>query len=154
MTERPRGIPATSARYGADGAAADQRVPALRMPPSDAPEERRLSPLRVLLLGQVLRGAAAGDDAHQGLDLTESGTADGRERHVGRHHELGPAAPGKRNGMIERRVLPTSPVGVEYSLTPLGESLREPFGRLYDWTVANATEIQARQRDYDQRAPR
>ena len=57
----------------------------------------------------------------------------------------------ERNGMIERRVLPTSPVGVEYSLTALGESLREPFGRLYDWTVANATEIQARQRDYDRR---
>jgi DNA-binding HxlR family transcriptional regulator len=33
--------------------------------------------------------------------------------------------------MIIRRVLPTSPVGVEYSLTPLGRSLREPFLRLY-----------------------
>ncbi|MFB4273471.1 winged helix-turn-helix transcriptional regulator [Nonomuraea sp. MTCD27] len=60
----------------------------------------------------------------------------------------------ERNGMVERRVLPTSPVGVEYSLTPLGETLREPFGRLYDWTVANAPEIQARQRDFDQRAQR
>ncbi|MGW2786343.1 winged helix-turn-helix transcriptional regulator [Streptomyces populi] len=60
----------------------------------------------------------------------------------------------ERNGMIKRRVLPTSPVGVEYSLTPLGESLREPFAHLYDWTVANASEIQARQRDYDQRTPR
>ncbi|MDH6523188.1 DNA-binding HxlR family transcriptional regulator [Streptomyces sp. SAI-135] len=60
----------------------------------------------------------------------------------------------ERNGMVERRVLPTSPVGVEYSLTPLGESLREPFAHLYDWTVANASEIQARQRDYDQRTPR
>ncbi|MET1071684.1 MAG: helix-turn-helix domain-containing protein [Umezawaea sp.] len=58
----------------------------------------------------------------------------------------------ERNGMITRRVLPTSPIGVEYALTPLGESLREPFGRLYAWTVANADEIQARQRDYDQRA--
>jgi DNA-binding HxlR family transcriptional regulator len=58
----------------------------------------------------------------------------------------------ERNGMIVRRVLPTSPVGVEYSLTPLGESLREPFGRLYDWTVDNADEIRARQREYDQRA--
>lgn len=57
----------------------------------------------------------------------------------------------ERNGMITRRVLPTSPVGVEYSLTPLGESLREPFGRLYDWTVANALRIQACQHDYDQR---
>ncbi|BCJ49652.1 HxlR family transcriptional regulator [Actinoplanes sp. NBRC 14428] len=57
----------------------------------------------------------------------------------------------ERNGMIERRVLPTSPVGVEYSLTPLGASLREPFGHLYDWTVAHAAEIQERQRAYDER---
>lgn len=57
----------------------------------------------------------------------------------------------ERNGMVVRRVLPTSPVGVEYSLTPLGESLREPFGRLYDWTVDNAAEIQARQVQYDER---
>ena len=57
----------------------------------------------------------------------------------------------ERNGMIERRVLPTSPVGVEYSLTPLGESLREPFGRLYDWTVAHTGEIQDSQRGYDRR---
>lgn len=56
----------------------------------------------------------------------------------------------ERNGMVTRRVLPTSPVGVEYSLTPLGESLREPFGRLYDWTVNNAEEIRANQLDYDQ----
>ncbi|WP_331738534.1 helix-turn-helix domain-containing protein [Streptomyces sp. NBC_01276] len=57
----------------------------------------------------------------------------------------------ERNGMIVRRVLPTSPVGVEYSLTPLGESLREPFGRLYDWTVDHADEIRAHQMNYDQR---
>ncbi|WP_405412775.1 winged helix-turn-helix transcriptional regulator [Streptomyces decoyicus] len=57
----------------------------------------------------------------------------------------------ERNGMIVRRVLPTSPVGVEYSLTPLGKSLREPFGRLYEWTVNNADEIRAHQMDYDQR---
>ena len=60
----------------------------------------------------------------------------------------------ERNGMVERRVLPTSPVGVQYSLTVLGESLREPFGHLYDWTVANATEIQARRRDHDRRVQR
>ncbi|HEX6341165.1 helix-turn-helix domain-containing protein [Umezawaea sp.] len=57
----------------------------------------------------------------------------------------------ERNGMVRRRVLPTSPIGVEYSLTPIGESLREPFGHLYDWTVANAPAIQAHQRDYDGR---
>jgi DNA-binding HxlR family transcriptional regulator len=58
----------------------------------------------------------------------------------------------ERNGMIQRKVLPTSPVGVEYSLTPLGESLREPFGHLYDWTVEHSEEIQNRQRAYDSRA--
>jgi len=59
----------------------------------------------------------------------------------------------ERNGMIERHVLPTSPVGVQYSLTVLGDSLREPFGYLYDWTVANASEIQSHQRAYDRRVP-
>ncbi|MET0135947.1 MAG: helix-turn-helix domain-containing protein [Kibdelosporangium sp.] len=57
----------------------------------------------------------------------------------------------ERNGMIERRVLPTSPVGVEYSLTPLGESLREPFGHLYAWTTTHADEIQKCQQGYDRR---
>lgn len=59
----------------------------------------------------------------------------------------------ERNGMVERRVLPTAPVGVEYSLTPLGRSLREQLVRLYDWTVDHAPEIEARQRAYDERAP-
>ena len=57
----------------------------------------------------------------------------------------------ERDGMIRRRVLPTSPVGVEYSLTDLGESLREPFGRLYDWTVTNAALIRHNQSVYDSR---
>ncbi|MDX3401077.1 MULTISPECIES: winged helix-turn-helix transcriptional regulator [Streptomyces] len=57
----------------------------------------------------------------------------------------------ERNGMIERRVLPTSPVGVEYSLTALGESLREPFGHLYSWTVEHGEEIQNCRRAYDSR---
>jgi len=55
----------------------------------------------------------------------------------------------ERNGMIQRRVLPTSPVGVEYSLTPLGGSLREPFGHLYGWTVEHSEEIQNCRQAYD-----
>ncbi|MET7320345.1 helix-turn-helix domain-containing protein [Streptomyces sp. NPDC005549] len=57
----------------------------------------------------------------------------------------------ERNGMIRRKVLPTSPVGVEYSLTALGESLREPFGQLYRWTVEHGDEIQNCRRAYDGR---
>lgn len=55
----------------------------------------------------------------------------------------------ERNGMITRRVIPTSPIGVEYALTPLGESLLEPFGKLYDWTIEHAATIRAAQADYD-----
>lgn len=57
----------------------------------------------------------------------------------------------ERNGMVERRVLPGSPPGVEYSLTTLGRSLQTPFAALYDWTVENMEVIQSAQRDYDDR---
>ncbi|MEV6805757.1 winged helix-turn-helix transcriptional regulator [Streptomyces sp. NPDC017248] len=57
----------------------------------------------------------------------------------------------ERNGMIQRTVLPTSPVGVEYALTALGESLREPFGHLYRWTVEHGEEIENCRRAYDGR---
>lgn len=56
----------------------------------------------------------------------------------------------ERNGMIERTVLPTSPVGVAYSLTPLDESLRAPFVHLYDWTIQHRGEIETHQRAYDE----
>jgi len=55
----------------------------------------------------------------------------------------------ERNGMVTRRIIPTSPVGVEYALTPLGESLREPFGKLYDWTIEHAETIREAQASYD-----
>ncbi|MFJ2264511.1 winged helix-turn-helix transcriptional regulator [Streptomyces sp. NPDC087844] len=58
----------------------------------------------------------------------------------------------ERNGMIRRRVLETSPLGVEYSLTPLGESFREPFTRLYDWTVEHSDEVLAAQHEYEARS--
>ena len=34
----------------------------------------------------------------------------------------------ERDGLIARTVLPTSPPGVEYALTPLGRSLEAPIG--------------------------
>ena len=36
----------------------------------------------------------------------------------------------ERNGVIERRVLDTAPIGVEYAITPLGHTLRAPFQAL------------------------
>ncbi|GBR02916.1 winged helix-turn-helix transcriptional regulator [Gluconobacter cerinus] len=58
----------------------------------------------------------------------------------------------ERNGMITRRVLPGSPLGVEYALTPLGHSLEGPFSVLYGWTIENMEMINAAQSTYDGRA--
>lgn len=53
----------------------------------------------------------------------------------------------ERNGIIERRVLPQSPVAVEYEITPLGRTLQPPFKALYVWTMANLGAVEdARQR--------
>lgn len=57
----------------------------------------------------------------------------------------------ERNGMIARRVIAGRVLGVEYSLTPLGRSLREPFAALFAWTVDNMDAIQGHQLEYDTR---
>ena len=49
----------------------------------------------------------------------------------------------ERNGLVTRTVLPTSPVGVEYAITPLGYSLRQPFEALYLWALAHGDEIES-----------
>lgn len=55
----------------------------------------------------------------------------------------------ERNGLISRKVLPTQPIGVEYTITPLGCSLREPFAALYEWSLANGAALEEAQRAYD-----
>jgi len=58
----------------------------------------------------------------------------------------------ERNGLVARRVITSSPVAVEYSLTPLGNSLKEPFSAVYSWTVHNLPAIERAQQDYDGRS--
>ncbi len=58
----------------------------------------------------------------------------------------------ERNGIIERRVLTASPVAVEYEITALGRTLRQPFLALYTWTVDHLHEVEQAQRAFDQRA--
>jgi DNA-binding HxlR family transcriptional regulator len=43
----------------------------------------------------------------------------------------------ERAGLVERRIFPEVPPRVEYSLSPLGVSLREPVTALTDWARAN-----------------
>jgi DNA-binding HxlR family transcriptional regulator len=55
----------------------------------------------------------------------------------------------ERNGLVERHVLPTAPVGVKYSITPMAESLRQPFAALYQWAITNGPEMERAQAEYD-----
>ena len=55
----------------------------------------------------------------------------------------------ERNGLVTRTVLPTSPVGVEYAITPLGQSLRVPFEALYDWALSHGSQVEDARSVYD-----
>lgn len=58
----------------------------------------------------------------------------------------------ERNGLITRRVLPGSPVAVEYSLSDLGITLLPPFRELYRWTKSKLPEVEAARVAFDQAA--
>ncbi|MGV8936273.1 MAG: winged helix-turn-helix transcriptional regulator [Allorhizobium sp.] len=57
----------------------------------------------------------------------------------------------ERNGLVERRVIPSSPVGVEYEITPLGRTLQPPFKALYAWTVEHMQSVEEARCDFDGR---
>ncbi|RYG69305.1 transcriptional regulator [bacterium] len=58
----------------------------------------------------------------------------------------------ERNGIIERRVIPVSPVGVEYEITPLGRTLDQFFLTLYGWTAEHLPELEKARQEFDSRA--
>ena len=49
----------------------------------------------------------------------------------------------ERNGLVTRTVLPTTPIGVEYAITPLGLSLRQPFEALCEWALSHEADLEA-----------
>lgn len=55
----------------------------------------------------------------------------------------------ERYGLVTRTVLPTSPIGVQYAITPLGLSLRGPFEALCDWALSNRDVITQASVRYD-----
>ncbi|MBX2831255.1 MAG: helix-turn-helix transcriptional regulator [Rhodospirillales bacterium] len=57
----------------------------------------------------------------------------------------------ERNGIIERRVIATSPVAVEYEITDLGRTLIGPFKALYYWTKDKMPEVEAARAAFDER---
>lgn len=58
----------------------------------------------------------------------------------------------ERLGLVERHVIAGSPVAVEYSVTPLGESLKAPFQALLRWSLKHGPEIEAAKQRFDLKA--
>lgn len=55
----------------------------------------------------------------------------------------------ERHGLVSRTVLPTQPIGVEYAITPLGHSLRQPFEALCAWALDHGPAVDAAVSAYD-----
>jgi DNA-binding HxlR family transcriptional regulator len=58
----------------------------------------------------------------------------------------------ERSGILARRVIPSSQVAVEYSVTPLGRTLEEPFRALFAWTISHSAAVLQAQSEFDQRS--
>lgn len=56
----------------------------------------------------------------------------------------------ERNGLVQRVVYPVVPPVVEYSLTPLGQTLVEPIKALSDWAYGHLQEVAQARTAYDQ----
>lgn len=59
----------------------------------------------------------------------------------------------ERNGLISRHVIASSPVAVEYAITPLGRTLQDPFVALVNWAKQHGETMQQAQEEYDEREP-
>ena len=57
----------------------------------------------------------------------------------------------ERSGIVSRRVIPSSQIAVEYSITALGRTLEDPFRALFDWTINNSSKVLEAQSDFDRR---
>lgn len=58
----------------------------------------------------------------------------------------------ERDGLVERTFFPTIPPKVNYALTELGRSLREPVHALGQWAVEHRGTIEQYREHYDRRA--
>jgi hypothetical protein len=71
--------------------------------------------------------------------------------------KFSPASPsisgnsGSENGLVERRVIASSPVAVEYQFTPLGRTLQVPFKALDAWTLENTETVERARSAFDRR---
>lgn len=57
----------------------------------------------------------------------------------------------ERDGFIERKVQDTSPIRVDYSLTPLGQNVAAMAYQLKEWAETNIEQVLAAQIIYDEK---
>lgn len=55
----------------------------------------------------------------------------------------------ERDGLVDRKVFPTVPPRVDYSLTPLGSSLTGPVALLGEWAMDNILAIESARAEFD-----
>ncbi|HET7681103.1 MAG TPA: helix-turn-helix domain-containing protein [Xanthobacteraceae bacterium] len=55
----------------------------------------------------------------------------------------------ERDGLVARRIVPSSPPGVEYDLTPLGRDLLQPVSALSAWAIRNQEKIEQSRAQFD-----
>lgn len=55
----------------------------------------------------------------------------------------------ERNGMVERLVIASSPIAVQYRITALGHSIESPLVAMTSWAVANLTAVDDARARYD-----
>ncbi|MEZ7196085.1 winged helix-turn-helix transcriptional regulator [Pseudodesulfovibrio karagichevae] len=58
----------------------------------------------------------------------------------------------ERNGLIIRRVIATSPVAVEYSISELGRTLQTPLEAVFTWAIKHLPQIEEARKHYDTKA--
>ena len=57
----------------------------------------------------------------------------------------------EQNGLVKRKVFPVTPPRVDYSLTPLGETLVEPLKQLCVWSESHADDVRIARIEYEAR---
>ncbi|MBK1665044.1 transcriptional regulator [Rhodospirillum rubrum] len=55
----------------------------------------------------------------------------------------------ERDGLVLRTVIPTTPVSVDYAITPLGHTLAAALDPLFAWITANFAQITVAQSHFD-----
>ncbi|MGW5387530.1 winged helix-turn-helix transcriptional regulator [Nocardia sp. NPDC003963] len=58
----------------------------------------------------------------------------------------------ERNGMVERVIVNTRPIAVEYRITAVGRSLQDLIDALLHWATATLPEVESARAGFDDRA--